>query len=182
MHLAFWLLSFPGSDGWQSRVEHPNTPSRHAGPALQPPGLAPPLGQSRFHFPRPRVGDVRCHLRPSSQMAALSLPTALVCRPHRMCSLPAPTQRLEVIRHVCFQPSPPLRGRGCLRAREGPAAQHLGAWALLTDCVVLCTLPSPPGHTSRLKPLILEVLKRSIKICGSDILINEPNHFLSVGH
>lgn len=122
------------------------------------------------------VGDVRRHLGPSSQMAALSLPTALVCGPHQMCSLPAPTQRLEVIRHVCFQPSPPLRGRGCLRAREGPAVQHPGARALLTDCVVLCILPSPPGHTSRLKPLVLEVLKRSIKMCDSDILSNEPNH------
>lgn len=175
-------VSHAGCDGWRSRVEHPDTPGRHAGPVLQPPGLAPPLGLSRFHLPRPQVGDVCCHPGPSSQMAALSLPAALVCEPHRTCSLPAPTQRPEVFRHLCLQPSPPLHGQRCRRAREGPAAQHPGARARLTDYVVLCTLPSPPGHTSRLKPPVLDVLKRSIKICGSDILINEPNHFLSVGH
>lgn len=85
------------------------------------------------------------------------------------CALSRPTQCLEVIRHVHFQLSRPLHGRGCLRACEGPAAQHPETRALLTHHVVVCTLPSPPGHTSRLKPLVLEVLKRSIKICGSDI-------------
>ena len=80
-------LSFSGSDGWRSRVEaggckHPNTLGRYAGQVLQPPSLPPPLGQSWFHLPRPRVGDVHCYLGSASQMAAFSLQTVLVCGPH----------------------------------------------------------------------------------------------------
>ena len=79
-------------------------------------------------------------------------------------------------------PPVPCVAEGASELVRVPQPSTPGAWALLTQHVVVCTLPSPPRHTSHLKPLVLEVLKRSIKICGSDILINEPNHFLSVGH
>lgn len=166
-------LSFSGSDGWRSRVEaggckHPNTLGRYAGQVLQPPSLPPPLGQSWFHLPRPRVGMCTVISGPPPRWLRSAFRRCWSAGPTE-CALSRPTQCLEVIRHVHFQLSRPLHGRGCLRACEGPAAQHPETRALLTHHVVVCTLPSPPGHTSRLKPLVLEVLKRSIKICGSDI-------------
>lgn len=107
-------LSFPGSDGWQSRVEaggckHPGTPGRYAGQVLQPRACLLPWVSHGFTSQDPRWGMCTVVSGPPPRWLHSGFRRCWSAGPTE-CAVSCSTQRLEVIRHMRFQPSRPLRG------------------------------------------------------------------------
>lgn len=137
-----------------------------------------------------KCGDARHPLRPFPQTPGNRLVSGVQQDLLSACPLCTISQSLGGCgistlppRHVIMCASESSLSVQTLRGPRGPPTSFPPG-ALIPPMVplVIYALPSPARHAFSLKWFILKVLKISIKMCGTNILIDEPNNFLNVGH